>query len=44
MGIVAAFDKVIYFNPSSKYTVMRVKTADLMIPNGAKSPFSTLTI
>lgn len=39
MGIVAAFDKVIYFNPSSKYTVMRVKTADLMIPNGAKSPF-----
>ena len=39
MGIVAAFDKVIYFNPNSKYTVMRVKTADLMIPNGAKSPF-----
>lgn len=39
MGIVAAFDKVLYFNPASQYTVLRLKTADMMIPDAARSPY-----
>ena len=39
MGIVAAFDKVLYFNPASQYTVLRMKTADMMIPDAARSPY-----
>lgn len=39
MGIVAAFDKVLFYNPASKYSVLRLKTADLMIPDEARSPY-----
>ena len=39
MGIVAALDKVLYFNPASQYTVLRMKTADMMIPDAARSPY-----
>ena len=39
MGIVAAFDKVLFFNETSKYCVLRLKTADDMIPADAKSPY-----
>ena len=39
MSIVAAFDKVLFFNETSKYCVLRLKTADIMIPAEAKSPF-----
>lgn len=39
MGIVAAFDKVLFFNEASKYCVLRLKTADDMIPADAKSPY-----
>lgn len=39
MGIVATFDKVLFFNEASKYCVLRLKTADDMIPADAKSPY-----
>lgn len=39
MGIVAAFDKVLFFNEASKYCVLRLKTANDMIPADAKSPY-----
>lgn len=39
MGIVAAFEKVLFYNPASKYSVLRLKTADLMIPDEARSPY-----
>ena len=39
MGIVAAFDKVLFFNEASKYCVLRLKTANDMIPADAKSSY-----
>lgn len=36
MSIVAAFDKVIFFNETNKYCIFRLKTADEMIPSEAK--------
>ncbi len=39
MSIIAAFDKVIFCNADSKYTVARLKTADRMIPEDARSPY-----
>ena len=39
MGIVAAFDKTLFSNPASKYCVLRLKTADIMIPQDARSPY-----
>lgn len=40
MSITAAFDKVLFFNSASKYCVLRMKTADIMIPQEARSPFT----
>ena len=39
MGIVAAFDKVLFTNPASKYCVMRLKTANMMIPQEARGSY-----
>ena len=39
MGIVAAFDKTLFSNPASKYCVLRLKTADIMLPQEARSPY-----
>ena len=39
MSIVAAFDRVLFCNPASKYCVLRLKTADLMIPEDARTSF-----
>ena len=39
LGIVAALDKVQYYNENSKYCVLQVKTANEMIPSDAKKPF-----
>lgn len=39
MGIVAAFDKIVFFSKESKYTVARMKTSDRMIPQAARSLF-----
>ena len=39
MSIVAAFDKVLFFNAASKYSVLRLKTADIMIPQEARTPY-----
>ena len=40
MSIVAAFDKTLFYNETSKYCVLRLKTADLMIPEDARSPYT----
>jgi len=39
MGIVAAFDKVLFYNQASQYAVLRLKTADIMVPQEARSPY-----
>lgn len=39
MGIVAAFDKMLFSNPANKYCVMRVKTANMMIPQEARDTY-----
>ncbi len=39
MGIVAAFDKTVFYNPANQYAVLRMKTADIMIPEEARSPY-----
>lgn len=39
MGFVAAFDKEIYYNPVNRYAVLRMKTADIMVPEEARSPY-----
>ena len=39
MGIVAAYDKTIFFNPDNKYAVLRLKTVDIMIPENARNSY-----
>ena len=39
MGIVAGYDKTVFCNPASKYAVLRMKTADNMVPQEARSPY-----
>lgn len=39
MSIVAALDKVLFFNASSKYSVLRMKTEDSSVPAEARSPY-----
>ncbi|MCI9267915.1 MAG: ATP-dependent RecD-like DNA helicase [Lawsonibacter sp.] len=39
MSIVATFDKTLFYNEASKYCVLRLKTADLMVPEDARSPY-----
>ena len=39
MNIVAAFDKVLFYNTASKYCVLRLKTADMMIPEEARDTY-----
>lgn len=39
MGIVAAYDKTVFYNPSTRYAVLRMKTADIMVPQEARSPY-----
>ena len=39
MGIVAAFDRVLFYNEASRFSVLRMKTADMMIPEDARSPY-----
>ncbi len=39
MSIVAAFDKTLFCNPASRYAVLRLKTADILIPQEARSPY-----
>lgn len=35
MNIAAAYDKTLYFSETDKYTILRMKTADMMIPEAA---------
>ena len=39
MGIVAAFDRVLFHNETSRFAVLRMKTADMSIPEDARSPY-----
>ena len=39
MGFVAAFDKEIFYNPVTRYAVLQMKTADIMVPQEARSPY-----
>lgn len=39
MGFVAAFEKVLFYDPASRYAVLRLKTADIMVPQEARSPY-----
>ena len=39
MSIVAALDKVLFINASSKYSVLRMKTEDSSVPAEARSPY-----
>ena len=38
MGFVAAFDKTIFYNEYTRYAVLQMKTADIMVPQEARSP------
>ncbi len=40
MSIVAVFDRVLFCNTASKYCVLRLKTADMMVPEDARSPYT----
>ena len=40
MGFVAAFDRVLFYNEASRFSVLRMKTADMMVPEDARSPLS----
>jgi hypothetical protein len=35
--MIAALDKVLFYNDASKYTALRVKTADTGVPEEARS-------
>ena len=39
MGFVAAFDRVLFYNETSRFSVLRMKTADMMVPEDARSPY-----
>ena len=39
MGFVAAFDKMIFYNEFTRYAVLQMKTADIMVPQEARSPY-----
>ena len=39
MSIVAAFDRTLFYNEASRYAVLQLKTADIMIPQEARKPY-----
>lgn len=39
MGISAVYDRTLFYNSSSRYAVVRLKTADIMIPQEARAPY-----
>ena len=39
MSFVAAFDKRIFYNEATHYAVLQMKTADIMVPQEARSPY-----
>lgn len=39
MGFVAAFDKQFFYNPDTRYAVLQMKTADIMVPQEARRPY-----
>ena len=38
MGFVAVFDKQLFYNPTNRYTILQMKTADIMVPQEARRP------
>ena len=39
MSYVAVYDRTIYYNPSNKYSIIRVKSADQSVPQQARSAY-----
>lgn len=39
MGFVAVFDKQLFYNPTNRYTILQMKTADIMVPQEARRPY-----
>lgn len=38
--MIAVYDKLIYFNEASKYTILRMRTDDQSVPEAARSPYT----
>ena len=38
--MIAAYDKLIYFNEASKYTILRMRTDDPSVPEEARSQYT----
>ena len=38
--MIAAYDKLIYFNEASKYTILRMRTDDQTVPEEARSQYT----
>lgn len=41
MGFVAVFDKQLFYNPTNRYTILQMKTADIMVPQEARRPYKS---
>ena len=39
MSYVAVYDRTIYYNPTNKYSIIRVKSADQSVPQQARSAY-----
>jgi exodeoxyribonuclease V alpha subunit len=39
MSFVAVFDKQFFYNPTTRYTVLQMKTASIMVPQEARRPY-----
>ena len=40
MNLTAAFDREIFYSPASRYTILQMKTADRMVPETARRPYT----
>ena len=38
--MIAVYDKLIYFNEASKYTILRMRTDDPSVPEEARSSYT----
>ena len=38
--MIAVYDKLIYFNEASKYTILRMRTDDPSVPEEARSQYT----
>jgi exodeoxyribonuclease V alpha subunit len=40
VNLTAAFDREIFYSPASRYTILQMKTADRMVPETARRPYT----